>query len=171
MLLSAMGYGQKYITKSGSLKFEASASSFEEVKAVNSETSAVLEILKGDLAVLALIKGFHFKSALMEEHFNENYLESEKFPRATFVGQIDGFNISNIASLAKSYKLSGDLTLHGKTKKVSTIVNVSMSSDNVLLTGSFEAKPEDYGIEIPKILWNKIAEKVIIRYSLTLTKQ
>lgn len=171
IVLGINGYGQKYTTKSGELKFEASASSFEEVKAVNNKTSAVLESLKGDLAVLSLIKNFHFKSALMEEHFNENYMESDKFPKATFVGKIDSFNISDVTSSIKSYKLSGELTLHGKTKKVSTTVMMSMSSDNILLAGSFEVRPEEYGIEIPRVMWNKIAEKVVIKYNLTLTKQ
>lgn len=171
VLLSDYGYGQKYVTKNGNLKFEASASSFEEVKAVNNKATAVLDILKGDLVVLAFIKGFHFRSVLMEEHFNENYIESDKFPKATFVGHITGFDISDIISTTKNYKLSGDFTLHGKTKRVNTTIIVSMSSDSVLLTGSFEVKPEDYSIEIPKIMWNKIAETVIVKYSLTLMKQ
>lgn len=171
MLLSSYGYGQKYITKNGNLKFEASVSSFEEVKAINNKTMAIIEILKSDLVVLSSIKDFHFKSALMEEHFNENYMESDKFPKATFIGKIEGFDISDITSVTKSYKVSGDLTLHGKTKKVNTNVVVSMSSGNISLMGNFEIKPEDYGITIPKIMWNKIAEKVIIKYSLTLTKQ
>jgi hypothetical protein len=171
LLVSGYGYGQKYITKNGNIKFEASATSFEEVKAIDDKVSAVLEIVNDDLVVLLYIKDFHFKSALMEEHFNENYMESEKFPKATFVGKVEGFSISDVTSATKKYNVSGDLTLHGKTKRVSATAAISRSSDGISLVGSFEVKPEDYGITIPKILWNKIAERVSIKYVLILTKQ
>jgi hypothetical protein len=161
---------QKYITKTGSLKFEASVASFEEVAAENKNTSAILESTTGEIAVLTLIKGFRFKIALMEEHFNENYIESDKFPKATFKGKIEDFDVAKLSSAAGMFKISGDLTLHGKTKKVTTNAKISKSGDKITVTGNFEAKPEDFDIEIPKLVSKKVADKVKITFNLLLTK-
>ena len=72
----------KFLTKSGAITFEASVPSFEEVKATNDKVTAIINTETSDIAALALVKGFRFKVALMEEHFNENYAESDKFPKA-----------------------------------------------------------------------------------------
>jgi hypothetical protein len=161
---------QKYITKTGSLKFEASVESFEEVAAENKNTSAILESATGEIAVLTLMKGFRFKVALMEEHFNENYVESDKFPKATFKGKIEDFNVSKLSSTPKTVKISGDLTLHGKTKKVTTNAQILKSADKITLNGNFEVKPEDFDIEIPKLVSKKVSDKVKVSFSLLLTK-
>ena len=104
----------KLITKSGTITFEASVPSFEEVKAKNSGVSCVINTKTGEIASLALLKGFRFKVALMEEHFNENYVESDKFPKATFKGKIENFDLSKITSTATNYTIKGKLELHGK---------------------------------------------------------
>ena len=78
----------KYLTKTGTVNFEASVPSFEEVKASNNSVTAILNTENGEFAALALVKGFRFKNALMEEHFNENYAESDKYPKAVFRGKI-----------------------------------------------------------------------------------
>ena len=92
--VSAFNFAQeKYLTKTGELSFEASVPSFEEVAAKNNSVTALLNTENGEIAVLALIKGFRFKNALMEEHFNENYAESTKFPKALFKGQIVNFSL------------------------------------------------------------------------------
>src|SRR4051812_19835446 len=88
---STNGSAQKLITKTGSIKFQASMPSYEEVAAENKSVSAILEQSTGDFAALVLIKGFRFKVALMEEHFNENYMDSEKFSKATLKGKIEDF--------------------------------------------------------------------------------
>lgn len=162
---------QKLITKTGSIKFQASMPSYEEVAAENKSVSAVLEQSNGDFASLVLIKGFRFKVALMEEHFNENYMESEKFSKATLKGKIEDFDISKISNTPKNFTLKGDLTIHGKTKPVTVTVKISKAANGgVNMIGSFEAKPEDYGIEIPSLVRKKIADKVKIDYNFLLTK-
>ena len=85
---------EKRITKNGLINFEASVPSFEPVEAKHNNVSAILNIATGDIASLALVKGFRFKIALMEEHFNENYTESTKYPKATFKGKIENFDVS-----------------------------------------------------------------------------
>ena len=161
---------QKYMTKTGSLKFEASVESFEEIAAENKNTSAILDAATGEIAVLTLMKGFRFKIALMEEHFNENYIESDKFPKATFKGKVEDFDVSKLSSTPKTFKVSGDLTLHGKTKKVTTTARILKSGEKITVTGNFEVKPEDFDIEIPKLVSKKVADKVNTSFNLQLTK-
>lgn len=170
MLISAAFYGQKYITKTGNIKFEASVPSFEEVAAENKSASAVLETSTGEFAALALMKGFRFKVALMEEHFNENYVESSKYPKATFKGKIEDFDAAKITASEKTYTITGDLTLHGKTKKVSSTAKISKSGNTIKITGNFIVKPEDFDIEIPKIVSKKVADKIAVDYNFSLNK-
>jgi len=161
---------QKYMTKTGSLKFEASVESFEEIAAENKNTSAILDAATGEIAVLTLMKGFRFKIALMEEHFNENYIESDKFPKATFKGKVEDFDAAKLSSASKTFKISGDLTLHGKTKKITTTARILKSGEKITVTGNFEVKPEDFDIEIPKLVSKKVADKVNTSFNLQLTK-
>ena len=170
LLISATFYGQKYSTRSGNLKFEASVPSFEEVAGENKSASAVLDASKGDLAVLALMKGFRFKVALMEEHFNENYVESDKYPKANFAGKVEGLDVSKLTSEAKTYNVTGNLTLHGKTKKITDAAKIYKSGDKIIIAGSFTVKPEEFDIEIPKVVSSKVADKVEITYNLSLSK-
>lgn len=161
---------QKYATKTGSLKFEASVDSFEEVAAENKNSSAILESSTGEIAVLTLMKGFRFKVALMEEHFNENYVESDKFPKATFKGKVEDFDASKLSATAKIVKISGDLTLHGKTKKITANAKILKSGDKITVTGNFDVKPEDFDIEIPKLVSKKVSDKIKVSFNLLLAK-
>jgi len=161
---------QKYATKTGSLKFEATVDAVEEIAAENKNTSAILESATGDIAVLTLMKGFRFKVALMEEHFNENYVESDKFPKATFKGKVEEFDASKLSATAKAFKISGDLTLHGKTKKIIANAKISKSGDKITVIGNFDVKPEDFDIEIPKIVSKKISDKIKVNFNLSLAK-
>ncbi|KQO24885.1 hypothetical protein ASF10_06830 [Flavobacterium sp. Leaf82] len=170
LIANTSGFAQKLITKTGNIKFQASMPSYEEVAAENKSVSAVLEQSTGDFAALVLIKGFRFKVALMEEHFNENYMESEKFSKATLKGKIEDFDISKITNTPKNFTLKGDLTIHGKTKPVTVIVKISKAANGVNAVGSFEAKPEDFDIEIPSLVRKKIADKIKINYNFLLTK-
>lgn len=170
LLVSAAFYGQKYSTRNGNLKFEASVPSFEEVAAENKTASAVFEPSKGDLAVLALMKGFRFKVALMEEHFNENYVESDKFPKATFTGKIEGLDVAKLTAEAKVFTITGNLTLHGKTKKITDAAKISKAGDKIIIVGSFTVKPEEFDIEIPSVVSSKVADKIAITYNLSLAK-
>jgi len=170
LLLTGSAHSQKYTTKTGNLKFEASVPSFEEVAADNKTASAALETSTGELAVLALMKGFRFKVALMEEHFNESYAETDKFPKATFKGKIEGFDASKLNATGKTFTITGDLTLHGKTKKMTDIATISKSGNIITVSGNFTVKPQEFGIEIPKMVSKKVAEQVKIVYNLSLSK-
>lgn len=169
LLCSAVMMGQKFTTKTGSLKFEASAT-VEEIAAESKTASAVVAAETGDIAVLALVKGFRFKVALMEEHFNENYVESDKYPKATFKGKIENFDISKVTAEAKAYTISGDLTLHGKTKHITDSAKISKQGDKLVVIGDFDVTPQDFAIEIPSVVSKKIADKIKVVYNLQLAK-
>lgn len=158
----------KYITKTGVIDFEASVPSFEEVKARNDKVSSILNVSTGEIAALALVKGFRFKVALMEEHFNENYAETEKFPKASFSGKIDNFSIDDLEEEDKSFKLMGKLTFHGKTVEIEEITSMHQYQDTIFLSTRFKLNPEEFDIKFPKIIRKKIAKSVKVAIDLQL---
>lgn len=155
-------FSQKVMTRTGEIKFEASMPAFEEIAAKNNTVSCILDESTGDFVALALVKAFKFKAPLMEEHFNENYIESSKFPKSTFKGKILNFDASKLSAAKTVYDLEGDLTLHGVTKKIKTKITLVGTADKVNVTSNFLVKPQDYNIEIPSLVKNKIAENVKI---------
>lgn len=167
-----LGFSQeKYLTKNGTLHFEASVPSFEEVDATNGNVSGVLDAATGEFAALALMKGFRFKVALMEEHFNENYVESDTYPKAIFKGTIENFDLSALSSEARPYAAKGELTLHGKTKALSLPLMLSKDGDGILATSTFTLNPEDFDIKIPQVVRKKIAESVNVVAEFRLKKK
>ncbi|MDB9955089.1 YceI family protein, partial [Flavobacteriaceae bacterium] len=159
--VSVLGFSQeKYLTKSGLLNFEASVEAFEEIKATNTNVTAILNTANGQFAALALVKGFRFKNALMEEHFNENYAESDEFPKAIFKGELSGFSIENIQT---TYSINGTLSFHGVTKTLENVsVEITPSENSFNFKGLFEIAPNDFDIEIPSIVSSKIADSVTV---------
>lgn len=153
----------KMLTKTGKITFEASIPSFEEVKATNETASCVLHLKTGKIASLALVKGFRFKAALMEEHFNETYIESNTYPKATFKGKIEDFNWKNISSNPKEYKLKGKLELHGKSKDITTTVILRKVDGGLEIHSDFNVNSDDFDIVIPKPVSNKISKIINIK--------
>jgi len=155
-------FAQKMMTRTGEIKFEASMPAFEEIAGTNSTVSCILDEATGDFVALALVKAFKFKAPLMEEHFNENYMESSKFPKATFKGKIANFDAKKLSSTKSSYDLEGDLTIHGVTKKIKTKLALVLNGGKITATSLILVKPQDYNIEIPSLVKDKIAENVKI---------
>ena len=149
-----------YLTRTGKIEFHA-GTSVEDVDAVNNEVTSLVNTKTGEIAFNVLIKSFHFKRALMEEHFNENYLESSKIPKATFKGFITNLSSVNLAKDG-TYKatVDGELTLHGVTQKVSIPATVTVGGAKIRGQGSFKIKPEDYKIVIPSLVQDKVAKVV-----------
>jgi len=153
---------QKMISKSGKITFEASVHSFEEVKATNNNVTFVLNTTTGEIASLALMKGFQFKVALMEEHFNENYLESDQYPKATFKGKIEAFDLESLSENPKNFILNGTLERHGKLKDINIQAKVSRSISGISITSNFTVNASDFNIEIPGLVKGKLSNKVNI---------
>lgn len=158
----------KFITKKGIISFEASVPSFEEVKAKNTTVTAILNTDNGEIAALALVKGFRFKNALMEEHFNENYIESDDYPKATFKGILVDFDRE---SLQKEYIIKGKLSLHGKSKEIQTKGILTKDGNTISISSTFIMKPEDFDIKIPSIVSKKIADNISVSLNFLLTKK
>jgi polyisoprenoid-binding protein YceI len=160
----------KYITKNGTVNFEASVSSFEEVKAINNSVTAIIDTKNGEFAALVLVKGFRFKNALMEEHFNENYAESDMYPKAIFKGKFEEFSLEKLSSKS-IFKINGMLTFHGETKKLESIpFKFSNDKDLIQVSGSFKVNTSDFNIKIPKVVKDKVSETVEIFLNFTLKK-
>lgn len=173
LLGSCISFSQeKYIDRNGTIVFEASEELFEEVKASNTSATAIYNIKTNEIAALALMKGFRFKNSLMEEHFNENYIESDTYPKATFKGKLIDFNPQkNLSENLTQIKVKGVLELHGKQKDIETLLTIQKVDNMISLTGSFSVIPADFDIEIPKIVSNKIAKVVSISIDFKLVKK
>ena len=150
----------KLITKTGKITFEASVPAFEEVKAVNESSSCVLNTATGEIASLSLMKGYKFKIALMEEHFNENYIESDKYPKAVFRGKIENFDISTLSKTDKDFKITGVLELHGKSKQITVPAKIRKNDNKVEIAANFNVNADDFDIKIPSIVSKKVSKKV-----------
>jgi polyisoprenoid-binding protein YceI len=154
---------EKMMTKTGKVTFEASVPSFEEVKATSETVTCVLNSKTGEIASQSLMKSFRFKTALMEEHFNENYIESDKYPKATFRGKINEFDAASLTSTPKDYTIQGILEMHGKTKDVSMPAKIRKTDVGIEIISNFNINTEDFGIQIPSVVKNKVSKKVNVK--------
>ncbi|NHN25145.1 YceI family protein [Flavobacterium jejuense] len=164
LVASFLSFSQdKKVTKTGKITFEASVPSFEEVKATNEGVSCILNTKTGEIAALALVKGFRFKVALMEEHFNENYIESGKYPKAIFKGKVENFDVSKLTETPQKFNINGTLEIHGKTKEISSIALIKKSGGKIEIDTDFSVKPEDFDIKIPSVVSSKVAKTVDVK--------
>jgi hypothetical protein len=159
LVLTQFGWSQKYLSRTAELKFDASVPNMVEIAAKNNKVSAILDASSGKFAVNALINEFKFKVPLMEEHFNENYMETSKYPNAKFSGQIANFDAAKLTSKV-TYEIEGDLTLHGVTKKVKAKMTLVTTGGKVNAHCSFTVHAQDYKIEIPSLVKEKFAENI-----------
>jgi hypothetical protein len=157
----------KLITKTGKITFEASGPAFEEVKAKNDGVTCVLNSKTGEIASLALLKGFRFKLALMEEHFNENYINSDTYPKSTFKGKIENFDSASLTSTAKDFTIKGKLELHGKTNDVSAPAKIRKTDAGIEIITNFTVNADDYDIAIPSVVKSKVSNKVKVKAEFT----
>ncbi|WP_035086203.1 YceI family protein [Aquimarina latercula] len=171
LLITASATAQKYLDKKGKLTFEASEELFEPVKAVNESVTVILNTETNEIASLALMKGFRFKNSLMEEHFNENYIESETYPKATFKGKLVDLKVSDLTESNTSVTVDGKIQLRGKEKEINTTLQVKKSGDAIVIQGSFTVTPSDFDIDIPGVVRNKIAKEVIVSLDCKLTQK
>ncbi len=162
----------RYLTRTGVVSFEASVPSFEKVEAINTAVTAILDTNNGEFAALVLIKGFRFKNALMEEHFNENYAESDSYPKATFKGKLQDFSISKLKESIIILNLNGVLNFHGQENSLDSLqVNIIKNDSSITISGEFLANASDYDIKIPKIVHNKISKDIMVSFEFKLQKK
>lgn len=150
----------KFKTTSAIINFEASVPFFEEVKAVNKLGTIILEPETSMLICTAVIKDFRFKMDLMQEHFNDNYIESNRYPKAVFKGKIEKFDLKDINEVEKEYDVKGKLYLHGKYKVISVKAQIKKVPEGIQILSNFPLSVSDFNIEIPYVVANKISKTV-----------
>jgi len=151
---------QKLVSKNGHIWFY-SHTPMEDIEAHNRQAVSILDPGTGDLVFNLLVKSFEFKVALMQEHFNENYMESDKYPKSAFKGKIaNNSAIDYKKDGVYPAEVSGDLTIHNVTQPVTTKGTIEVRGAAVTAKAKFILKPSDYDIAIPAVVENKIAKEV-----------
>lgn len=156
---------QLYFTKNGKISF-FSSTLLEDIKADNNQVISIINPSTGEIQFSLLNNAFHFKKALMEEHFNADYIESAKYPKSNFKGTITNagsvnFNTDGVYKVT----VSGSLSIHGVTKTVSVPGTITVKSGNISATSVFKVKVKDYNIKIPAGVKNNIAEDIELTVS------
>lgn len=148
---------QKYTLEKSTVGFFSDAA-IEDIKAENVKASSLWNASTGEVVFSVPIKDFEFEKSLMKEHFNEKYLESDKYPKATFQGKFLNVKIGNEGE--QEVSVSGKLTIHGVTKEINTTGSVEFKPTQIIARSKFIVRLEDYKIKIPQLVWQNIAEEV-----------
>ncbi|MEM6361803.1 MAG: YceI family protein [Bacteroidota bacterium] len=160
----------KYITKNGFVKFFSSAP-LEDIEADNNNVQSIVDLAASEVVINIPIQSFEFDKSLMKEHFNENYLESEKFPKASFKGKYDaGKQLTAKDIGSHTVAVTGDLTIHGVTRPLLAKATLIIKAGGVQAKTKFDVRVADFDIEIPRIVFKNIAEVVEVTVDLQYTK-
>ncbi|NNC85191.1 MAG: YceI family protein [Bacteroidia bacterium] len=163
LVLPMFSYSQsKQFTREGHIQF-LSVAEAENIEANNYKVTSIIDFATGKMEFAVLMKAFEFEKALMEEHFNENYVESELFPKSTFKGAITNLDEVNLEADGEySVNVEGALTIHGVTKDITAPATITVAEGVVSGTTSFTVKVADYDISIPKVVIKNIAEEITV---------
>lgn len=161
------GTAQKLVAEKSVITFFSDAL-IEDITATNSKTVSIFNKQTGEIAFSVPIREFQFEKKLMQEHFNEKYLESDKYPKATFSGKLLNFNETQTG--VQNVKASGKLTIHGVTKDVE-ISGTAQLDDKLVLKSKFNVRLADYKVKIPQVVFQNIAEVVEVSVDITYKPQ
>ena len=168
IILSGTAHAQKYIAEKSFVSFFSDAL-LEDIKADNKKATSIINAETGDIAFSIPIKEFKFAKSLMQEHFNEKYMESETYPKATFQGKLSGFDLK--AGGVQTVKATGKLTIHGVTKDVEIPGTIEVKENKLYAKSKFMVKVADYKVEIPQLVFQNIAEEVEVTVDFTYKPQ
>lgn len=150
----------KYIDRAGKASFFSSAP-LEDIEAHSNQAVSIFDVQTGEIAASVLMRSFNFRKALMEEHFNENYVESDKFPKATFKGKVTNINTLDPKKDGKySLDVDGEITLHGVTRPVQVKAEAVVQGGAMQAKAVFPLKVKDFKIQVPRLVINNIAEEI-----------
>ncbi|RAW01231.1 YceI family protein [Pseudochryseolinea flava] len=155
---------QRYFAEKSKVSFYSDGV-VEDITAVNEKVTSIFDAFKGDVAFLMSIKDFQFEKKLMQVHFNEKYMESEKYPKSTFQGKIVGFNSAEEG--VQQVRAVGKLSIHGVTKDVDAIGTIEKNGSFLQVKSKFNVKLLDYNINVPQIVWKNIAQQVEVTIEFT----
>lgn len=161
---------QNYVTRTGYIRFYSEAP-LENIEAINRQVNSALNISNGEFVFRVLMKSFNFEKALMQEHFNENYVESHKYPNASFQGKIVNLNEIDFSKPGVyNTVVEGDLTIKDATKKVKHSGTMEVKKDEVIGKSVFTIKLVDYNIAIPSAVSRNISPEIEITVEVLLKK-
>lgn len=163
-VVSIPAFAQKYTAEKAFISFYSDAP-LEDITADNTRVTTIFNAATGDIAFSVPMKEFKFAKSLMQEHFNEKYVESEKFPKATFQGKIIDFKTGTPG--VQQVRAQGKLTIHGVTRDIDVPGTIETDGKKLLMKSKFKVKVADYDIEIPTIVFNNIAEEVEVTVDFT----
>lgn len=165
ILTNCIGFSQsqkQIIAKQGQVSF-FSYTSVENIEAINNQAQSIVNLADGEIAVRMLLRAFVFKKALMEEHFNESYVESDIYPKVILEGKILDFDAS-LTDEVQTKLIKGKMSLHGVTRDVEIKVDINNTGGNYIFTGEFEAGVKDYNIKVPPLLAGNIAKTIKVKF-------
>ena len=170
ILYSSVFSKDLFMTRSGNIDF-FSSTPIEDIKAINNQVSCVLNKDNGQFAFQVPIKAFTFKNALMQEHFNESYLESDIYPKSIFKGWIIGWDDIQLSQDSLNILIEGDLTIHGVKNQVRQSGRVWVSSGVIYGESTFSVRLVDYQVKVPKIVRENIAEVIKVNVKVKLKQK
>ena len=162
---------QQYYTESGVTEFDGSKAAFEPIKAKNKSSVSIFDSNTGGIAAVISIDEFEFRLGLMQEHFNENYLDSYKYPRSTFEGTIENYENIKLVDSFTDISIRGVLTIKGVSNDIFAKGFIKKIDDKIELKSSFSVKLSDYNVKIPRIVFKKIDEEVKIKLNYSYAKK
>lgn len=168
LAFSGVNAQEKYQLANSQVSFFSEAP-LENIEANNKDTKGIIDWKTKNFAFRIPIQSFNFKKKLMQEHFNENYMESSKFPNATFKGTIEG-DYDLMKNGTYSVTATGELDIHGIKQQRKIVTTIEVKDKTIKINGKFKVKLADHGIKIPTLVFNKIAEEVEVTVQSDVTK-
>ncbi len=162
LFIKSSCFCQEYFTKNGRISFFSKAT-LENISADNNQVISLLNTKNSTLRFYLLVNAFHFPKAMMEQHFNSDYMESDKYPSSSFKGIVTGINNFDVEKDGSySVSVNGTLEIHGVTKNITTTGTIIIKNGKLSATCVFKIILKDYNIEIPSIVINNISKQIEI---------
>tara|TARA_B110000438_G_scaffold288074_1_gene321084 strand:- start:262 stop:804 length:543 start_codon:yes stop_codon:yes gene_type:complete len=170
VLYSVSSFSQKYISRNGFVQFNASTP-LEIINPINNHVSSVFNSENGEIVFQMNMISFKFEKALMETHFNEKYIESEKYPKSTFIGKIKDWNSNLLDGENHNVIAVGTITIHGIEKEIEVKGSIQKNNSKITIKSDFELIILDFEIKIPKLVRDKISKKVKVEVNINLKQK
>jgi hypothetical protein len=160
LLLPVTLSAQRYVTRNGNISFYSSTP-MEDIEAHNNQVNVAVDFSNGSMAFRVLIKSFIFEKALMQQHFNENYMHSDQHPTSVFNGTIRNFSSIDLTRNGlHRIEVAGDLTIRGVTKPVTTTGTIEVKEGRIIGIAEFTVRLSDYNVRRPRAVSEVITIKV-----------
>ena len=144
-----------------------SAATIEDITAINTASKPVMSASTGDIQISVTIEQFIFKKKLMQEHFNEDYMESDKYPHAVFKGKINE-KVDYRTDGVNKVTVTGVMDMHGVKKTITIPGTITIKNGRIYIAAKFDVAPSDYNIKVPTVIGSDVAKKLAISLTATM---